>query len=53
MLALGYETYVAQGGDWGSMVVRIMGLDYPESCVGVHVNMVMSGKPSEFDTFPF
>jgi len=46
MLALGYSKYMAQGGDWGSMVVRIMALDYPESCVAVHVNMVASGPPS-------
>jgi len=45
MLALGYEKYVAQGGDWGSMVVRVMGLDFPESCVAVHVNMVVAGVP--------
>jgi len=34
MLALGYEKYMAQGGDWGSMVVRIMALEYPDNCVG-------------------
>jgi hypothetical protein len=48
MLALGYPKYVAQGGDWGSMIVRIMGMEYPEACVALHVNMVISGAPSEF-----
>ena len=45
MLALGYHKYVAQGGDWGSMIVRIMGIDYPESCLGVHVNMLAATPP--------
>ena len=45
---LGYTKYVAQGGDWGSMIVRIMGIDFPESCVAVHVNMVIAGPPSVF-----
>jgi pimeloyl-ACP methyl ester carboxylesterase len=38
--------YIAQGGDWGSMIVRIIALDYPASCLAVHVNMVASGPPS-------
>ncbi|KAH7420011.1 epoxide hydrolase domain-containing protein [Cadophora sp. MPI-SDFR-AT-0126] len=46
MTALGYETYMGQGGDWGSFVVRIMGILYPEHCVAVHINMVISGPPS-------
>ena len=46
MQKLGYGKYVAQGGDWGSIVVRIMGSLYPESCVAVHVNMLPSGVPS-------
>jgi pimeloyl-ACP methyl ester carboxylesterase len=46
MLALGYDKYIAQGGDWGSMIVRIMGIDYPEHCVAVHVNMIVAGPPS-------
>ena len=45
MLALGYEKYVAQGGDWGSMIVRVMGLDFPENCVAVHCNMVTAIPP--------
>lgn len=46
MLALGYDKYMAQGGDWGSMIVRIMGIDYPDSCVAVHVNMAVAAPPS-------
>ena len=52
MHALGYTKYIAQGGDWGSMIVRIMGTDFPESCVAVHVNMVVAGPPSWY-RYPF
>jgi pimeloyl-ACP methyl ester carboxylesterase len=45
MLALGYGKYMAQGGDWGSLIVRIMALDFPESCVAVHVNAVVAALP--------
>ncbi|KAL5321955.1 hypothetical protein ACEPPN_009920 [Leptodophora sp. 'Broadleaf-Isolate-01'] len=46
MIALGYETYMGQGGDWGSIVVRIIGSLYPENCVAVHVNMATAAPPS-------
>lgn len=52
MHALGYPKYIAQGGDWGSMIARIMGIDFPESCVAVHVNMVIAAPPSIF-RYPF
>ncbi|OJJ43165.1 hypothetical protein ASPZODRAFT_136724 [Penicilliopsis zonata CBS 506.65] len=52
MQALGYDTYLAQGGDWGSIVVRIMGARYPAHCLGVHVNMLAAALPS-FWTNPF
>ena len=35
-----------QGGDWGSLIVRTIGSLYPDHCVAVHVNMVVSGPPS-------
>lgn len=40
MLKLGYSKYVTQGGDWGTMVTRTIGLLFPESCVASHINMV-------------
>lgn len=46
MTRLGYETYMVQGGDWGSMVVRIMGMEFPGNCVAVHVNAMASGVPA-------
>ncbi|CZR60538.1 related to hydrolases or acyltransferases (alpha/beta hydrolase superfamily) [Phialocephala subalpina] len=46
MHALGYSKYMAQGGDWGSIVIRHIGLMYPDSCFAIHVNMLFSGPPS-------
>jgi len=40
MLDLGYKRYVAQGGDWGSMITRIIGQHHSENVRGVHVNLV-------------
>jgi pimeloyl-ACP methyl ester carboxylesterase len=39
MRGLGYERYVAQGGDWGSMVTTRIGIQDPEHCLGIHLNM--------------
>lgn len=36
---LGYKSYLAQGGDWGSMVTSLLGLDHGASCRGIHLNM--------------
>jgi len=39
MARLGYDRYVAQGGDWGSMVTTAIGMQDPEHCAGIHLNM--------------
>ncbi|WP_395401051.1 epoxide hydrolase family protein [Pseudoduganella sp. UC29_106] len=39
MTRLGYEKYVAQGGDWGSIVVNHMGVQEPEGLIAIHTNM--------------
>jgi pimeloyl-ACP methyl ester carboxylesterase len=39
MHRLGYEHYVAQGGDWGAFVVDQMGLQAPEGLLAIHTNM--------------
>ena len=39
MKRLGYTDYVAQGGDWGAVVVDLMGLQAPPELLGIHTNM--------------
>ncbi len=43
MTALGYDRFGAQGGDWGSAVSTGIGLQHPDRCVGIHLNMVTAG----------
>ncbi|MEO8456279.1 MAG: epoxide hydrolase family protein [Chloroflexota bacterium] len=50
MSRLGYERYVAQGGDWGSGISRELGILDAEHIAGVHLNMLTT-TPTEED-FP-
>ena len=39
MKRLGYDRYVAQGGDWGALIVDFMGVQAPPGLLGIHTNM--------------
>src|ERR1041384_5144110 len=39
MTRLGYTRYVAQGGDWGALIVDQMGVQAPAGLIGIHSNM--------------
>jgi pimeloyl-ACP methyl ester carboxylesterase len=39
MQRLGYERYLAQGGDWGAMVTTCIGIQDPDHCAAIHLNM--------------
>jgi pimeloyl-ACP methyl ester carboxylesterase len=39
MRRLGYDRYVAQGGDWGAIIVDLMGVQAPPGLLGIHSNM--------------
>jgi pimeloyl-ACP methyl ester carboxylesterase len=48
MKRLGYDRYVAQGGDVGAAVTDAMGRQAPEGLLGIHVNLlvtVLAGGP--------
>jgi pimeloyl-ACP methyl ester carboxylesterase len=39
MHRLGYDKYVAQGGDWGAAVTQTLGIQAPAGLLGIHSNM--------------
>src|SRR6267143_7276359 len=45
MHRLGYEQYVAQGGDWGAVITEVMGRQAPKGLRGVHVNLAAAVPP--------
>ena len=60
MKRLGYDRYVATGGDWGAEIVERMGVQAPPGLLGIHTNFagavrpdvaaaVQSGDPSGLD----
>ena len=60
MKRLGYDRYVAQGGDWGGQIVDLMGAQAPPGLLGIHTNFpgavrddvtaaVVSGGPPPAD----
>lgn len=48
MQRLGYSRYVAQGGDWGAIVVDQMGVQAPDGLMAIHTNMPCV-VPAELD----
>ncbi|ELZ11362.1 epoxide hydrolase [Natrinema thermotolerans DSM 11552] len=48
MARLGYDRYVAQGGDWGALVAALLGANYPDRVDAIHTNMLFL-HPSSLD----
>ena len=45
MARLGYDRYVAQGGDWGSAITTALGALHPNQCAAIHVTLAMGLRP--------
>ena len=52
MKRLGYTKFVAQGGDWGAVIVDLMGVEAPPELLGIHTNMA-GAVPPEIDKAAF
>ncbi|MBT4522413.1 MAG: alpha/beta hydrolase, partial [Halieaceae bacterium] len=50
MARLGYDRYVAQGGDWGSLITQCIGQSETAHCAGIHVTMpIVAPDPETMD----
>jgi epoxide hydrolase len=47
MARLGYDRYAAQGGDWGSGIVRWLATSDGGHCIGAHSNFPPGGPPAD------
>ena len=45
MKRLGYDRYVASGGDWGGEMVDAMGVQAPPGLLGIHTNFAGAVRP--------
>lgn len=48
MARLGYDRYVAQGGDWGALITALLGANHPDRVEAIHTNMLFV-SPSKLD----
>jgi pimeloyl-ACP methyl ester carboxylesterase len=51
MKRLGYEQFVASGGDWGDPVTEQMAVLAPSTVLGIHLNMPSAVPPEIFKAF--
>jgi epoxide hydrolase len=50
MARLGYDRYLAQGGDWGAIITTSMGKTETEHCAAIHLNMpLVAPDPDTMD----
>ncbi len=42
---LGYDGYLAQGGDWGGAISTWLGFDHAPACRAIHINIMMMRHP--------
>lgn len=52
MERLGYDRWVAQGGDWGAFVTTAIGGQAPQGCIGIHLNLAIAGPTKEARSNP-
>lgn len=49
MARLGYNRYLAQGGDWGAGITHAIGALDPGHCAAIHMTLAMGARPSNLD----
>ena len=49
MRTLGYDTYFAQGGDWGTLITMLLAGNFPERVKAIQLNLVTAPPPNPAD----
>jgi pimeloyl-ACP methyl ester carboxylesterase len=49
MTRLGYDRFLAQGGDWGAMVTTALAVRHPDRVAMMHTTMPRARRPEGFD----
>lgn len=49
MTMLGYDRFLAEGGDWGAMITTTLALRHPERVAMMHTPVPWASKPAGFD----
>ena len=49
MARLGYDRYVAQGGDWGAAITHSIGALDADHCAAIHMTLAMGARPTDLD----
>jgi hypothetical protein len=52
MARLGYNEYIAQGGDWGSIISTQLGILDTKHCLGIHITLFPVNAPYRKGFFP-
>jgi pimeloyl-ACP methyl ester carboxylesterase len=52
MERLGYDKFVVQGGDWGSLMATEISRQHPERVIGLHLNLVAGSFPEDRENYP-
>ena len=42
---LGYDSYIAQGGDWGEAISSFLGFHHSSACRAIHINILTMRHP--------
>lgn len=42
---LGYDSYIAQGGDWGGAICSWLGYEHANACKAIHINILTMRHP--------
>ena len=53
MTRLGYDKFIIQGGDWGSIIGGVLSRMYPESIIGYHSNFATPPLETFIETMHF